>query len=310
MPAADPADQSTAREYEQMLRYYVYLGRAPQSKLDWFQSLPKRVRHSCRLIDEALGPIEAAETQAREALAERQARELEQTLRLAAARKQPRDLLCLQGPGNAWHGIGRCKKRRCVFNAIGRAYIRQMLASSTPSHNAPILTVKTTAPPSPPPTHNTPTRPITPEGLCEAAFSCVGLLATVSGINAYGTNTPCPMPPVPTRIIRRPLSPVLPPAPQPAYDGKTVVDGVDVDWRPAYVIAHGRHERFPHRPTVSLHKAARNVLDTDLLYPGALDHLSALFFPYGFDNWTLARLCYMYLADFCAGWYALALDRW
>ncbi|QRV96458.1 hypothetical protein RhiJN_24476 [Ceratobasidium sp. AG-Ba] len=305
MPAADPADQSAAREYEQMLRYYVYSGRAPQSKLDWFQALPKRIRRSRRLIDEALGPIEAEETRAREALAERQARELELSLRLAAARTQPRNLSCLKGPGNAWHGIGRRKKRCRVFYTIGRAYVRQTLSV----HDAPILTIETAAPPSPPPTPDAPTRPMTPEGLREAAFSCVGLLATASGVNAYGTNTPCPMPPVPPRIIQRPLSPMPPPEPQPAYDGETVVDGVDVDWRLAYVIARGRHERFPHRPTVSLHEAAKNVLDTDLLYPGALDYLSALFFRYGFDDWTLARPRFMYLADFCAGWYALAPDR-
>ncbi|QRV92760.1 hypothetical protein RhiJN_20778 [Ceratobasidium sp. AG-Ba] len=291
MPAADPVDQRAAREYEEMLRYYVYSGQAPQSKLDWFQGLPKRVRRSRRLIDEALGS-------------------LERILRLAAAQAQPRDLSCLMGDGNAWHGIGRRKKRCRVFCAIGRAYVRQTHASSGHSHDAPILTVEAATPPSPPPTPDAPTQPVTPEGLREAAFSCLGLLATASGVNAYGTNTPCPMPPVPPRIIRRPLSPVPPPEPQPAYDGETVVDGVDVDWRLAYVIARGRHERFPHRPTVSLHEAAKNVLDTDLLYPGALDYLSALFFPYGFDDWTLARPRFMYLADFCAGWYALAPDRW
>ncbi|QRV95452.1 hypothetical protein RhiJN_23470 [Ceratobasidium sp. AG-Ba] len=309
MPAADPVDQSAAREYKQMLRYYVYSGRAPQSKLDWFQSLPKRVRRSRRLIDEALGPIEAAETRAREALAERQARELELKLRLAAARAQSRDLSCLKGDGNAWHGIGRRKKRCRVFCAIGRAYVRQTLASSGYSHDAPILAVEAAAPLSLPPTPDAPTRPVTPEGLREATFSCLGLLATASGINAYGTNTPCPMPPLPPRIIRRPLSPVPPPEPRPAHHGETVVDGIEVDWRVAYIFARGRHERFPHRPTISLHEAARNVLDTELLYPGALDYLSALFFPHGFDDWTLACPCFMFLGDFCAGWYAVAPDR-
>ncbi|KAG8685070.1 hypothetical protein FRC08_013320, partial [Ceratobasidium sp. 394] len=60
MPAANPNDQRAARDFEQLLRYDVFSGHAPQSRLDWFLALPKRVRRSWRLIDQALGPHEAA----------------------------------------------------------------------------------------------------------------------------------------------------------------------------------------------------------------------------------------------------------
>ncbi|KAG8706146.1 hypothetical protein FRC09_002551, partial [Ceratobasidium sp. 395] len=101
MPATDPLDQQAARAFEQDLRYYVMSGRAPQSKLDWFEALPKRIRRSRRLIDEALGPVEAAATRAREELAKQKAEEFTRHLQMVAARSQPRDLLCLQGKAAA-----------------------------------------------------------------------------------------------------------------------------------------------------------------------------------------------------------------
>ncbi|QRV85428.1 hypothetical protein RhiJN_27509 [Ceratobasidium sp. AG-Ba] len=72
MPATDPVDQCAAREYKQMLRYYVYSGRTPQSRLDWFEALPKRrpstplgLRESIRnvpgLVYTALGPANPAD---------------------------------------------------------------------------------------------------------------------------------------------------------------------------------------------------------------------------------------------------------
>ncbi|KAG8745281.1 hypothetical protein FRC12_014583 [Ceratobasidium sp. 428] len=101
MPAADPLDQQAARAFEQDLRYYVVSGRAPQSKLDWFEALPKRIRRSQRLIDEALGPVEAAATRAREELAKRKAEDFTRHLQMVAVQSQPRDLLCPQGKAAA-----------------------------------------------------------------------------------------------------------------------------------------------------------------------------------------------------------------
>ncbi|KAG8786206.1 hypothetical protein FRC12_016822 [Ceratobasidium sp. 428] len=151
-----------------------------------------------------------------------------------------------------------------------------------------------------------PTRPPIPEGLCKAAFGCVGLSASASGVNMYGHNSPYPMPPAPVRIVHCPPSPAPPPAPYPAYEGKTIIGNAHVDWRMAYVIAMGRHHRYPHCLATSLRAAAQNVLDTELLHPGLLSHLSELFFPHSFDDWNSARPGLWYIQDFCAGWFALA----
>ncbi|KAG8710058.1 hypothetical protein FRC08_017682 [Ceratobasidium sp. 394] len=267
MPAADPADQQAARDFEQSLRYDVFSGRAPQAKLDWFLALPKRVRRSRRLIDEALGPLKAAEERAKEELVRRQTDEFLRNLRLTALRQQPQDLSCLRSDGAPWAGIGRRKKRCRAFRATGQAYVlHQTLA--TPSA-APVFTLDH-AP-------DIPSRPATPPGLREAAFGCVGLLASASGVNAYGHNTPYPMPPLPTRIIRRPPSPLPPPKPQLAYEGETIIDGQLVDCYLAYVMAMGRWEGCKWGSQQSLREAAQSVADTDELQPRVLDNLINIF---------------------------------
>ncbi|KAG8704648.1 hypothetical protein FRC09_003410 [Ceratobasidium sp. 395] len=101
MPASDPLDQQAARAFEQDLRYYVMSGRAPQSKLDWFEALPKRIRRSRRLIDEALGPVEADAIRAREELAQRRAEKFTRHLQVVAAQSQPQDSSCLQSEAMA-----------------------------------------------------------------------------------------------------------------------------------------------------------------------------------------------------------------
>ncbi|QRW10419.1 hypothetical protein RhiLY_09418 [Ceratobasidium sp. AG-Ba] len=177
MPAADPVDQRAARKYEQMLRYYVYSGRTPQSRLDWFEALPKRVRRSRRLIDEALGPIKAAETRAQEALAEQRARKLEESLRLAAARAQPRNLSCLKVDGKTWNSLGRRKRRCRAFASVGRAYnIRQRVADTAQSTGNPAFDTFLLHPLS----CHVPKRPPTPLGLRETIWNVPGLVYVMS----------------------------------------------------------------------------------------------------------------------------------
>ncbi|KAG8792734.1 hypothetical protein FRC12_005027 [Ceratobasidium sp. 428] len=312
MPATDPADQSAARELESALRATINRRERPPVELAWFLALPKRIRRSGQLLETAQAESRVLLEYVRADWVRTQQAERDREERLERAKALPRDLECLRAPEQpAWQGVGRRKQRCRRFNSIGRAFsLRSRLAPSapaaSPSNPVSLLSVDVEHSPSPPSTPGMPTRPPTPEGLRDAAFSCVGLLASASGVNAYGSNTPCPMPPVPARIIRCAPSPVPPPHPGPAYPGETVVNGVEVDWRVAYVIALGRHARYPHRPPTSLRAAAENVLDVELLHPGVLDCLSQVFFPHGFDDWSTARPGSMYLLDFCAGWYELA----
>ncbi|KAG8732878.1 hypothetical protein FRC12_019050 [Ceratobasidium sp. 428] len=319
MPANDPADQQAARALESSLREAVNRLEQPPVELEWLMALPKRIRRSAQLI-------EAAQTESRVLLEHvrtewTRARRIEQEReeRLARARAQPRNLECLQPPEaqKAWHGVGRRKERCCRFDAIGRTYsLRNQLtqsqttgATTNQASKATVLSVEADSPPSTPSVPSTPdvpTRPPTPEGLREAAFDCVGLLALASGINPYGRNSPYPMPPVPTCVIRRAPSPVPPPEPFPAYHGETTIGNAHVDWRMAYIIAIGRHSWYPHMAAPTLRAAAKNILDTELLHPGLLTHLSELFFPRGFGDWSLARPRLLYILDFCAGWFALA----
>ncbi|KAG9073644.1 hypothetical protein FS749_014838 [Ceratobasidium sp. UAMH 11750] len=307
MPAEDPADQQAARDFESSLREAVAQLERPPIELNWFSALPKRVRRSARLLKVAEADARVLLEHVRADWVKTRQAEREQAERLARAKALPRDLECLRAPDPAaWNGLGRRKKRCRAFEGVGRAFNTRQRAAGTTSPAQQTLVDIQTVQTSP---LTVPDRPPTPPGLREAAFGCVGLLASASGVNAYGHNTPYPMPPLPTRVVRRPPSPVPPPKPHPAYEGETTIGGVEVDWRIAYIIALGRHARYPHRPPSTLRKAAENVLDAELLHPGVLTCLSELFFPHGFDDWTLARPRLLYILDFCSGWFALAPEH-
>ncbi|KAG9079951.1 hypothetical protein FRC06_007263 [Ceratobasidium sp. 370] len=205
----------------------------------------------------------------------------------------------------AWNGLGRRKKRCRTFESVGRAFnTRQRVAETTHTpKSAPVdvQALHTSLPAAP-------TRPPTPPGLREAVFSCVGLLASASGVNAYGHNTPCPMPPPPCRVIRRPMSPVPPPDPWPAYDDETVIGDQAVDYRLAYLMAMGRWEGCRSRRPPSLRQSAQTVVDMESLQPGMLSWLMEVFLPHGLDDWSLARRRLIYVKEFVLGWYALAPD--
>ncbi|QRV80901.1 hypothetical protein RhiJN_08916 [Ceratobasidium sp. AG-Ba] len=282
MPAADPVDQRAAREYEQMLRYYVYSGRTPQSRLDWFEALPKRVRRSRRLIDEALGPIEAAETRAREALAEQRARELEESLRLAAARAQPRDLSCLKGNGKTWNGLGRRKRRCRAFDSVGRAYsIRWRISNAVTStenlRNTFLLH---------PSSCYVPKRSPTPPGLRETIWNVPGLIQLAQGpANAADYGLPTPLTPESVAPEPPAVSVVSPPDfPRDPQPHEFSVDGHEIDPDFSYIVAQGRHSRAPE-PGYSAQRAAWDVHAMEERFPGALGYLANLFFPAGVNRY-------------------------
>ncbi|QRW09668.1 hypothetical protein RhiLY_08667 [Ceratobasidium sp. AG-Ba] len=286
MPAADPVDQRAARE------------------LDWFEALPKRVRRSRRLIDEALGPIKAAETRAREALAEQRARELEESLRLAAARARPRDLSCLKGDGKTWNGLGRRKRRCRVFELIGRAYSTRQCVSNavTPTDNLRDTFLLH------PSSCYVPKRPPTPLGLRESIRNIPGLIYAAQGpANAadYGVPTPA----TPQLIIPEPLAPIIPPPVFP-YDpqlGEFCVNGHDIDPDFSYVVAHGRFSRAPV-PGYSAQRAAWDVHAMEEQFPGALGYMANLLFPAGVSQYRdMVDGCGMdTLLDFVYGWFDLS----
>ncbi|QRV82785.1 hypothetical protein RhiJN_10800 [Ceratobasidium sp. AG-Ba] len=306
MPAADPVDQHAAREYEQTLRYYVYSGRTPQSRLDWFEALPKRVRRSRRLIDEALGPIEAAETRAREALAEQLARELEKSLRLATARAQPRDLSCLKVDGKTWNGLGRRKRRCRAFASVGRAYnIRQRVADTAQSTGNPAFDTFLLHPSS----CHVPKRPPTPLGLRETIWNVPGLVYVAQGpANAADYGFPTPLTPL-SVALESPVASVVPPpdfphSPQPH---EFSVDGNEIDPDFSYVVAQGRYSRAPE-PDYSAQRAAFDVHAAEEQFPGALGYLANLLFPAGVSQYgeMVDARGMDALLDFVYGWYDLS----
>ncbi|KAG9120625.1 hypothetical protein FRC07_003814 [Ceratobasidium sp. 392] len=219
MPSTDPDDRRDAREFERSLREDVLAGRADPAQLTWFVALPKRVRRSLRLIVET-AKREKAELERRstgkvpgeqgtpqlalptnpsplyaelnpwaepnpwvESCTEPRRGEAEIATheRVESPQVQPRDLSCLGSGGNPWAGIGRRKKRCRAFCAIGRAYVRHQWILSPKPAPSPVFAV---VPPDPY------TRPVTPPGLRELLYNCVGLLPIANGPATYGLNTP------------------------------------------------------------------------------------------------------------------------
>lgn len=202
---------------------------------------------------------------------------------------------------HSWASIGRRQRRKPT--RPGRTATRR------PRHK-PATPTPTLAP--------VPERPPTPEGLRAAVWASGSLPLAANGPIGHAPMSPRepsppPTPRVVTRVVRRPPSPVAPPEPHLAYEGETVIDGVEVDWRLAYVIALGRHSGCRWRSPISLQRAAQDILDAERLHPGVMTQLLDIFFPYGLDDLSLARPKLLYLLDFCRGWFELApdsFDRW
>ncbi|QRW13996.1 hypothetical protein RhiLY_12995 [Ceratobasidium sp. AG-Ba] len=276
-------------------------------------AFPKRIRRSRRLLDAAVAESLVLLEYVWADWERAQLAEQERKQRLVCAKALPRDLECLRAPDpKAWNGLGRRKNCCRTFEAIGRAYTagqRHSPPSPTPEQPPVVacLSVDVESPSSPlygmP---DAPTPPPTPEGLREAAFSCVGLLASASGVNAYGHNTPCPMPEPPARIICCPPLFVHPPSSEPLYEDEMVINEQAVDHRLAYLVALGRWEACKWAPPPSLREAAKDIIRAEGLQPGALSYLLELFFPHGLEDWSLARPKLLYLKDLVLGWYAVA----
>ncbi|KAF8594510.1 hypothetical protein BDV93DRAFT_515732 [Ceratobasidium sp. AG-I] len=168
--------------------------------------------------------------------------------------------------------------------------------------------VESLSPPSAPATPEVVSCPPTPEGLHDAAFPCLGLLASASGVNGYGHNTPRPLPRQPPRVIHRPPAPVLPPDPPLAHEQEIALGDCTVNIRLAYILAMGRWEECKCQQPHTLDEAAGWARDMELLQPGMIDWLSDTFFPQGYIDWSLARPRFIFLRDFILGWWALAPD--
>ncbi|KAG8682048.1 hypothetical protein FRC08_015219 [Ceratobasidium sp. 394] len=290
MPAADPADQRAARDFEQSLRYDVLSGRAPQAKLDWFSALPKRVRRSRQLIDEALGPFQAARERAKEELVQQRTEGFLRDLRLAALRQQPRDLSCLRGDGTPWAGIGRRKKRCRAFRATGQAYVlHKTLAMPSAT---PIFTLDR-AP-------DIPTRPPTPPELRDTVWNLPGLYTIAQGPATYGLNSPETRPtPEPHHVPAH-----LPPPAYPASIDPEILSfcGHTVNRDLAYIVARGRHAVSPWQ-RYSVRDAVVDIVGAEYIVPDMLGRLARLFCPEGVDQYDDMVYPSALLVDFCRGWF-------
>ncbi|QRV73371.1 Retrovirus-related Pol polyprotein from transposon [Ceratobasidium sp. AG-Ba] len=280
MPAADPEDQREARDFERSLREDVAAGCAHRATLEWFERQPKRIRRSLKLIVEtakqdkaelerrngdeipsrSMGPPKTRPSHrllpcpavpnpfvALRSETHSETRQQNHWDALQRPSAQPRDLSCLKGFGNPWAGIGQRKTRLRAFCATGRAYVRhQSIASFVP---VPVFALE--APPNPYP------RPVTPPGLREALFGCIGLPRTADGPATYGLNTPIvtqPRPPSPVLPLFEQL--VIPPE-------ELLVYGRRVNPWMAYVIARGR-QAMGLRGSQHIHDAVTDIIPLNI----------------------------------------------
>ncbi|KAF8596060.1 hypothetical protein BDV93DRAFT_563714 [Ceratobasidium sp. AG-I] len=316
MPIDDLNDLHAARDLEQALQAAVQRKERPPIELEWLLALPERVRASAARVRGAQVHSRPLLEHVRSTWDAAQRVEREREDRLARAKAQPRDLECLRASDTgAWQGVGRRKQRCRRFTAIGRAFsLHDRLAHPLPAPGVPagpavvpVLVVEREESLSPPSTPEV-SRPATPEGLREAAFTCLGLLASASGVNGYGHNTPRPLPRQPPRVIYRPPSPVPPPNPPLPYEHEVALGNCTVNAQLAYILAMGRWEECKWQQPHTLEEAAGWARDMELSQPGMIDWLSDTFFPQGYQDWSLARPRSIFLRDFVLGWWALAPD--
>ncbi|KAG8683432.1 hypothetical protein FRC09_016082 [Ceratobasidium sp. 395] len=315
MPANDPADQQAARIIESSLREAVERFERPPIELEWFLAMPKRIRRSAQLIEDAQAECRVLLEHVRSEWARTRRIEREREERLAHAKTTPRDLECLRAPDPAaWNGLGRKKKRGRAFEAIGRAYTtrRQLdphipVADTAPAARPASLDDPADAFLLHPSSCHVPKRPPTPPGLREAMYNVPHLLGQANGTDDcdYG----CPTP-------RKPTPPPSPPprVPSPEFPrhatrqpGDFRVRELEIDPDLAYVVAQGRHARRA-QPGYSAQRAAVDIYRAEKDFPGALDYLVKLLFPAGLGYYSdMARSSGMEpLVDFVHGWFDLA----
>ncbi|KAG8723530.1 hypothetical protein FRC09_002957 [Ceratobasidium sp. 395] len=315
MPANDSADQQAARLIESSLREAVERLERPPIELEWFLAMPKRIRRSAQLIEDAqaecrvlLEHVRAEWTRARKIEKEREER-------LAHATAQPRNLDCLRAPDPAaWNGLGRKKKRGRAFEAIGHAYTtRKQLtphtsaADTASATRADRLDEPINAFLLHPSSCHVPKRPPTPPGLREAMYNVPRLLGQANGTD--GCDYGCPTPREPTPPPSPPPPVVVPPPdfPREPKPGEFRVRGREIDPDVAYIVAHGRHSHSP-QAGYSAQKAARDIYTVEVNFPGALDYLGQLLFPGGVGYWQEMASSFEMepLVDFIHGWYDLS----
>ncbi|KAG8716070.1 hypothetical protein FRC09_016072 [Ceratobasidium sp. 395] len=315
MPADDPADQNAARVIESSLRDAVNRLERPPVELEWFLTLPKRVRRSAQLIRAAqtecqvlLEHVRSEWTRARDIQRQREER-------LARTKSQPRDLECLRAPDPAaWNGLGRKKTRGRAFEAIGRAYNtrRQLTQPIAATNTAPAARPTPSDDPADafllhPSSCHVPKRPLTPPGLREAMYNVPRLLGQANGTD--GCDYGCPTPREPTPPPSPPPPVLVPPPdfPRCPKPGEFRVRGVDIHPDMAYIVAQGRHARCA-QPGYSAQKAAVDVQRVGVDFPGALEYLAELLFPAGVEKYSkMVNSARMEpLVDFVHGWYNLS----
>ncbi|KAF8595888.1 hypothetical protein BDV93DRAFT_563883 [Ceratobasidium sp. AG-I] len=268
MPPCDSSDQEIACRYEKQLRHDAAFS-ANRWELKWFTAQPKRVRQSWALLCLALESAQAVQQD-----------------ELVRA-----DLSLLHiNTAKLWQGIGGRKRRCQVFELTGWLFMAQQSATSScaPASACPLTPAA--------PTRTFASRlaqtdanpvltcPSMPEGLRDGIQRSTLLVALATGPASYGLTTPeLPISSPPATVIHC-TAPARVPPPEPfvSYKSETTIDGQDADWRVAWVVALGRHSAAPHR-VVTLRRAAELVVHAEVLHPGVLDYLGAVFFPLGYE---------------------------
>ncbi|KAF8607473.1 hypothetical protein BDV93DRAFT_588615 [Ceratobasidium sp. AG-I] len=143
-----------------------------------------------------------------------------------------------------------------------------------------------------------PSRPPTPQGLCEALQSDSLLVALAGQWDAYGLNTPSSPSPTPTPPVIPPFSTVL-------GLGELTVFGQDVSPLYAYVVAVGQQALSPLHQ-FSMREAALEIAGVETDRPGLLGEFASFFFPSGLEASGDMLERFEVLLYFCRGWYELA----
>ncbi|QRV77128.1 hypothetical protein RhiJN_05143 [Ceratobasidium sp. AG-Ba] len=307
MPAADLADQQAARLIEKSLRDAVSRQERPPIELKWFEALPKRVRRSAALFETAQTDSRVLLEHVRAEWSKTRQSELNREERLNKARAQPRNLEVLRAPDpTAWHGLGRRKKRSRAFESIGRAYnTRQRLSESDPTTDTQLVDTCLLHPSS----CYVPKRPPTPPELRESIRNVPGWIYTSNGLaNVADYGLPTPFTP-PEPVFEPPTQPLIPPPefPHDPQPDDFLVDGYDIDPNFSYIVAHGRHSRAPEAG-YSTQKAATDVHELEVRFPGALNYLAELLFPAGVNRYSqmVNSDGMLPLLDFVHGWFDLS----
>lgn len=315
---SDSSDSLSADLFELELRNLANRDHSRSWELIWFLRLPPDVRCSYTRILEARIDQDKYRNYLR-----RQSAYQHQNWRKPQSRNEG---FCFQiHPVNPWGSIRRREHQRKPRSAL-RSFGRRRdprpgvrFAPDPPYFKAVSPVVAPPAPPVDP--DSVPERPSTPPGLRDSIYLDTELTYEAGGLDpATGNRRYSYTPPIPATPSPIPSPELTPPVPQhPTYapgplfprGGRfMMIQDSLVPTDLAFIIAAGRAHRSPWAHEESKMRAVGlDMFDFELQSPGVLDALSALLFPSGLDDLTLAIPVNHILLDFVLGWSILPYAR-